>query len=51
MIAAGPLTDEVGPRTAWAVAAGLMLAGTALAAALTRGLAQSGARSPSQQAA
>ena len=51
MIAAGPLTDGVGPRTAWAVAAGLMLAGTGLAAGLTRGLARGAAGSASQQAA
>lgn len=49
MIAAGPLTDAIGPRTAWALAAGLMLAGTGLAAALTRGLARSGAPSASRQ--
>jgi MFS family permease len=49
MIAAGPLTDEVGPRTAWAAAASLMLAATVVAAALTRGLARSGVPSASRQ--
>jgi MFS family permease len=51
MIAAGPLTDASGPRVAWAVAAGLMLTGAGLAAALTRGLARSAAPSASRQPA
>lgn len=51
MIAAGPLTDGLGPRVAWALAAGLMLGGAGLAVALTRGLGERAAHSASRQPA
>jgi MFS family permease len=38
MVASGPLTDSMGPREVWGIAAGLLLAAAPLSLALTRGV-------------